>query len=56
MPGATCLLKVVAGVRHASVPSGQGTAICSAADLLGSSSDFIDIDIFVNCSWVGTRW
>ena len=45
---------MVAGIRLASVPSGQGIAISSAVDLLGSSSDFIDIYIFVNCSWVDT--
>jgi hypothetical protein len=33
----------VAGIRLASMPSGHVIAIFSAADLLGSSSDFIDI-------------
>ena len=47
---------MVAGIRLASVPSGQVIAISSAADLLGSPSDFVDIDIFVNCNWVDTRW
>jgi hypothetical protein len=45
---------VVAGIRLASMPSGQVIAISSVADLLCSFSDFIDIDIFVNCSWVDT--
>jgi len=58
MPGATCLLKVANKKwwRLASVPSGQGIAMSSAADLLSSSSDFIDTDMFVNCKWVDTRW
>ena len=46
----------MAGIRLASVPSVQVIAISSAADFLGSSSDFIDVDIFVNCNWVDTRW
>jgi hypothetical protein len=47
---------VVAGIRLVSGPSDQGIAISPAADLLRSSSDFIDIDIFVNCNWVDTQW
>jgi hypothetical protein len=47
---------VVTGIRLASVPSGQVIAISFAADLLGSSSDFIDIDIFVECNCVATQW
>jgi len=47
---------VVADIRLASVPSGQVTAISSAADLLGSSSGFIDIEMFVKCNCLDTRW
>jgi hypothetical protein len=52
----SCQKEVVARIRLVSLPSGQVIAISSAADLLDSSSEFIDIDIFVNCNWVDTRW